>query len=227
MNYAAQTRKPNAGALLGALAIPAGVGAALIVGLAVTHVVTQPDAPLQGFNVKPTPIDPPPPEPEVEQTQTNTPQTARPAPDPVVPDAPFVIASSSPEISTAPVGTLTGPLFEMPLPGGEITGPPIAPALPELIAVTPRGDPSEWIMERDYRSRWIREGLSGVAGFTLQIDARGRVSDCAITRSTGHDALDGATCRLLTRRAKFNPARNAAGDKVAGTYSSSVDWNIP
>lgn len=227
MNYAAQTRKPNAGALLGALAIPAGVGAALVVGLAVTHVVTQPDAPLQGFTVKPVPIEPPPPEPEVEPTQTTTPQTARPAPDPVVPDTPFVIANTAPPITTVPLGTLTGPIIDAPLPGGEITGPPIAAALPDPIAVTPRGNPSSWIMERDYRTRWIREGLSGVAGFTLEIDARGRVSDCTITRSTGHAVLDGATCRLLERRARFNPARNPAGEATSGSYSSSVAWKIP
>jgi len=225
MNYVAQSRRPNAGALMGALAIPAGVGAVLIVGLAVTVVVTPPiDNPI-GYDV--TPIDlPPPPDPVDDPAPTNAQTTPTTAPDPVVPDTRFIVPSR-PDISVAPVGTITSTIIDLPLPGGEITGPSITPALPDPIAVTPNGDPGGWIMERDYRARWIREGLSGVAGFTLEIDARGRVSDCTITRSAGHDVLDGATCRLLTRRARFDPARNSAGDKVAGSYSSSVAWKIP
>lgn len=226
MNYVAQNRRPNAGALLGALAIPAGVGAALIVGLAVTHVVTKPDNKVEGILIKPEPIEPLP-DPIEPETPTNTPQTARPAPDPVVPDAPFVI-TSGPEISVAPVGTETSSIINLPLPGGEITGPPIAlPTMPDPIAAVPKGNPGSWILERDYRANWIRQELTGVAAFTLDIDARGKVTDCTITRSTGHEVLDGATCRLLTRRARFDPARNSAGDKVAGTYSSSVAWKIP
>ncbi|MEM7702891.1 MAG: TonB family protein [Pseudomonadota bacterium] len=227
MNYVAQNRRPNAGALLGALAIPAGVGAALIVGLAVTHVVTKPDEGLTGFTIKPEPIEPLP-DPIEPETPTNTPQTARPAPDPVVPDTPISVSTNSPNITIAPVGTETSTIISLPLPGGEITGPPIAlPVQPDPITAVPKGNPASWIMERDYRPNWIRQELSGVAAFTLDIDARGKVTDCTITRSTGHDVLDGATCRLLTRRARFDPARNSAGDKVAGSYSSSVAWKIP
>ncbi|MEL6542805.1 MAG: TonB family protein [Pseudomonadota bacterium] len=227
MNYVTQSRTPNAGALLGALAIPAGVGVALAIGLVVTVTMPKPEDRIDAINVKPY-VPPPPPDQPVEPAQTNTPQTARPAPDPVVPDTPISVSTNSPNISVAPVGTETSTIVSLPLPGGEITGPPIAlPVLPDPIAAVPKGNPGSWIMERDYRANWIRQELSGVAAFTLNIDARGKVTDCTITRSTGHDVLDGATCRLLTRRARFDPARNATGDKVAGTYSSSVAWKIP
>lgn len=225
MNYVAQSRTPNAGALAGALAIPAGVGVALAISLAVTVVVTKPAENPDTFDVR-VDLPPPPPTPETPQPDTKTPQTT--APDPVAPEAPFTVATK-PTIQTTPIGNLRDDLITLPLPsgGGEIVGPPITPALPDPIAAAPMGDPASWIQERDYRSNWIRWGLSGVAGFTLEIDARGRVSDCTITRSTGHDVLDGATCRLLTRRARFDPARNPAGEKVTGTYSSSVAWEIP
>ncbi len=228
MNYVTQSRTPNAGALLGALAIPAGFGAALIVGLAVTVVVTTPPENLDAVDVE-VDLPPPPPtpdKPETPDTPVQTPQTV--APDPVVPDTPIVLAGPS-VIDTAPIGSLSDDLITLPLPSGteRIVGPPIAPILPDPIAASPKSDPGSWIGESDYRPRWIRENLSGVAGFTLEIDARGRVSDCTITRSTGHDVLDGATCRLLTRRARFNPAKSPQGDKVAGTYSSSVAWKIP
>ena len=69
--------------------------------------------------------------------------------------------------------------------------------------------------------------MSGVASFALTIDSRGKVSDCTITRSTGHSALDQATCTLIERRAKFDPAKDSYGNPIAGTYRNSVNWKIP
>ena len=226
MNYVSQSRRPNAGALLGALAIPAGFGAALIVGLAFTVVVVDPPSALKGYEVTQVDIPPPPPEPQPEADPS--PAQTTPAPKPAVIDAPIVIAPR-PVIDVSPVGTLGDDLITLPFPAGldANADPVVSPALPDPIAATPQGNPFAWIQERDYRSNWIRQGLSGVAGFTLDIDARGRVSDCTITRSTGHDVLDGATCRLLKRRARFDPARDPAGNRVPASYSSSVAWEIP
>ena len=226
MNYVSQSRRPNAGALLGALAIPAGFGAALIIGLAFTVVVVDPPTALKGYEVTPVDIPPLPPEPQPERDPSPA-QTTQ-APKPVVLDTPIIIATR-PVVDVSPIGELSDDLITLPFPSG-LDGndsPLVSPALPDPVVATPQGNPGAWIQERDYRSNWIRQGLSGVAGFTLQIDARGRVSDCTITRSTGHEALDGATCRLLKRRARFDPARDPAGNRVAGSYSSSVAWEIP
>ena len=43
----------------------------------------------------------------------------------------------------------------------------------------------------------------------------------------GHPALDAATCDLVTKRARFDAARDNTGKPVAGTYSNSVTWRIP
>jgi len=67
----------------------------------------------------------------------------------------------------------------------------------------------------------------GTVRFTLTIDGEGRISNCTITGSTGHSVLDRATCRLLEDRARFEPARDAAGNPVAGGYASAVNWTIP
>ena len=228
MNYVAQSRRPNAGAILGSLAIPAGFGALLITGLAVTAVITPAGPRLQGFEIEVEPIEPPPsPDPVEPQTksETTTTQVTPPAPSPTVIDNP-IITIPGPTIDTTPLPGLGDTIVELPPLGGDVIGPP-APPLPDPIAASPRGDSGRWITDRDYRARWIREGLTGVAGFTVEIDPSGRVGNCTITRSTGHDVLDGATCRLLTRRARFNPARNSQGDKVPGTFSSSVTWQIP
>ena len=39
--------------------------------------------------------------------------------------------------------------------------------------------------------------------------------------------LDEATCELVTRRARFDPAKNNQGRAVAGNYSSAVRWQLP
>ncbi|MBU1606453.1 MAG: energy transducer TonB, partial [Alphaproteobacteria bacterium] len=69
--------------------------------------------------------------------------------------------------------------------------------------------------------------LTGTARFRLEIAADGRVTGCAITGSTGHAALDTATCRLLEQRARFEPARNSNGDAVAGSFVNAVRWELP
>jgi protein TonB len=95
------------------------------------------------------------------------------------------------------------------------------------VIARPKGSLGEWVTDADYRSRWIREGMSGTARFTLAIDPSGRISECTITRSSGHAELDAATCRLIERRARFEPARDGAGNRVAGTYSNAINWKIP
>jgi protein TonB len=228
MNYTAQSRTPNPGALIGALAIPAGVGALLVIGLVVTGPLPKLDGPLIGFNVTPVETPPPPPKPPeqaTERTDDTVTQTSQktdftlPKPDIDLNSGPVVLADTFDKLDDTLI-LAPGPV------GPPKAEPPVAPAGPAK-AASPRGNPGNWITESDYRTRWISEGLSGTASFTLEIDASGRVSDCRITGSTGHDVLDGATCRLLERRARFNPARTGDGAKVTGSYSGTISWEIP
>ena len=57
--------------------------------------------------------------------------------------------------------------------------------------------------------------------------AAGKVTGCSITRSTGHGALDAATCELVSKRARFDAARDGTGKPVAGNFTGSITWNIP
>lgn len=54
-----------------------------------------------------------------------------------------------------------------------------------------------------------------------------RVTACTITESSGSSVLDAATCRLLTARAGFTPARDARGRTVEDTVEAAVRWLIP
>ena len=83
------------------------------------------------------------------------------------------------------------------------------------------------MLTEDYPQKAIREGAEGVAGFRVVVGSDGRVDACEITRSSGNAELDAATCKNVTRRARFEPATNGDGQKVVGSYSSTVRWQLP
>ncbi|MBC7492308.1 MAG: energy transducer TonB, partial [Novosphingobium sp.] len=48
-----------------------------------------------------------------------------------------------------------------------------------------------------------------------------------VTRSSGSEELDQATCPMIQKRARFKPAADDNGNPREGSYSSSVAWRIP
>ena len=225
MTYASNARRPNPAALLGALGIPAAIGAVLVVGLAVKVVVTPEPPPLKSLTFKPTPLPPPPPTPDTPATSNKTATTTTTTTTPSRPVTfPIDLGNSDP-IGTLPgTGDLIGPVgpVDFGLPDPAPSASPFDP-----VGASPRGKPGNWVTNADYRPRWIREELTGSASFRLSIDAAGKVTGCTITRSTGHAALDTATCELVTKRARFDAARDGNGKPVAGSYANTVTWNIP
>jgi TonB family protein len=91
----------------------------------------------------------------------------------------------------------------------------------------PIGNPGEWVTTNDYPAQALREERQGTVAFTLQVDAKGAVTNCTVTSSSGTPALDQETCRLIMLRAKFQPAKNKQGRAIAGKFSSRVRWQIP
>lgn len=225
MNYASANRRPNPVAVIGALGIPGAVGALLVVGLAVT-VVTVPKTPNPAATpIADIPLPPPPPpvddKPRADTKSTNT---------TTVIDRPVVI---DPPIN--PPFVFDGPIVLPPTPPG--TDGPIVSGIPgtgstpaslyDPVGARPKGNQGKWVTNDDYRTRWIMEEMAGTARFALSIDASGKVTGCTITRSTGHAPLDTATCELVSKRARFDAARDGNGKAVAGSYSGSVTWKIP
>lgn len=90
----------------------------------------------------------------------------------------------------------------------------------------PANSPSYWITQDDYPAAAHRAGQQGDTAFRLDVDVQGRVAACTITTSSGSAFLDEATCTLLKRRARFKPARDAAGANVAGSWSSVFRWRL-
>ena len=95
------------------------------------------------------------------------------------------------------------------------------------VAAKPRNNPSRWVTDNDYRSSWINREMTGTARFRLEVAADGRVESCTLTASSGHPDRARATCDLVSRRARFEPAQNREGEKVAGTFASAVKWELP
>ncbi len=66
---------------------------------------------------------------------------------------------------------------------------------------------------------------SGTVGLRFTVAPTGRVSDCAVTRSSGSRVLDNLTCRLILARFRFRPARNAEGEAIASTVVGAHEWH--
>ncbi|PLK26267.1 energy transducer TonB [Novosphingobium sp. TH158] len=108
-----------------------------------------------------------------------------------------------------------------------ILAPAPPPPSPYARPVRPKGNPAYWVTSVDYPAEALREEVSGVARFRLIVGTDGRVTQCEIMATSGSAALDATTCNLVTRRARFDPARDEAGNPTVGTYWNAVRWVIP
>lgn len=224
MAYLNSRRRPSMGSMAAVVAIHGAVGAALVLGLTVTGVITPEPPRLTTIPYREPPPPPPVPEPTVEPSPAAS-------TDPYVPPVPIPMPRPAPTMDTT--DRLPPPMPPRPQPGPS-QGPTAAPEpLPSVKpsfapqAARPRSDPKSWVTVEDYRGSWIRQELTGKARFRLDIAADGRVTGCTITASSGHAALDQATCALVSKRARFQPARGSEGEPVAGSYSNAIDWQLP
>jgi protein TonB len=79
----------------------------------------------------------------------------------------------------------------------------------------------------DYPAEAQRNNEEGTVQAELAVDAKGRVRDCTIIRSSGHRSLDDATCNILKRRARFRPARDVNGKAVPDSVvTPPVVWRL-
>ena len=106
--------------------------------------------------------------------------------------------------------------------------PPPPPEKPKVAEkASPKGDPGSWATTDDYPPSSLRNEEAGTTGFRLEIGTDGKATSCSITKSSGFSALDDATCKVVSRRARFKPAKDASGTPIGDTYSSRVKWQIP
>ena len=82
------------------------------------------------------------------------------------------------------------------------------------------------ITGRDYPRGPYEAGIGGTLFVRYTVGVRGRVTDCAVTRSSGNAELDAATCRLIAERFRFKPRRNSAGKPVPAVIVEDHSWVV-
>lgn len=109
--------------------------------------------------------------------------------------------------------------------------PPVSarrPAAPPTRARGPRPlNAGTWIGQNDYPIGALANAQSGSVGFTVQVGADGLPRVCTVTSPSGWPLLDQTTCQLVATRARFDPALDARGRRIPGTYRNRVIWRLP
>ncbi|MFZ5749015.1 MAG: energy transducer TonB [Pseudomonadota bacterium] len=86
-------------------------------------------------------------------------------------------------------------------------------------------DPDGWFGPADYPPEAASGEQHGYVTVQFDIGADGRPSNCIVTHATGYPALDKVGCRIIGKRARFAPAKDASGKPVATTGTTSfVFW---
>ena len=84
-----------------------------------------------------------------------------------------------------------------------------------------------WVTPMDYPTEALQEERGGSVVAALSLTAQGRVEQCRIVVGSGFAPLDHRTCEILTHRARYSPARDAAGVAIASSTVERIIWRIP
>lgn len=88
--------------------------------------------------------------------------------------------------------------------------------------------PPHWrsgrLHDSDFPRAAFEAGAQGTVSVRYTVETDGRATGCTVTRSSGSAILDATTCRLIEKRLRFYPARDAAGDPVASEIVEDHSW---
>lgn len=199
------------------------LGYALVTGLA-SNFVSKVQEELTVVDVEeppPPPEEEPPPPPPPDQPIE---------PPPVVSPPPIVRAPTPPPpVFTQP----TPPTNYNPIPIAPPPAPPSPPAPPAVPVATvsrqaaARGNPGSWLTQADYPARALREEREGRVGVRFDVNSQGRITNCSVASSSGHSDLDSATCTAITRRGRYSPPLDQAGNPTTQTgLRLTFSWRI-
>ena len=182
-------------------------------------------------------LDPPPPEIEPKRTSAPKPREEGAASPPNIVSRATEVAAPPPTLPIAvPMPAATAPAQgpdvssgAAPIPGpgtgaggqGEGTGSGEAGNGPGggggTVLRLLKGD----LYDDDYPD-WAT--VSGTVHFRLSVGTNGRVSECRVTRSSGDARLDALTCRLIVKRFRYAPSRDARGRPYVDTVIGEQTW---
>lgn len=101
------------------------------------------------------------------------------------------------------------------------------PAFAQAPAPNAAQNAANWnIFQKLYPPRAIAAREEGAVGFRVTIDAKGLVTGCEVTHSSGHPLLDQETCKIITMNAEFKPEPGLSGSQVR-TRDGMIAWKLP
>jgi hypothetical protein len=95
------------------------------------------------------------------------------------------------------------------------------------IAAVPATNPRTWLGPDDYPKSSIISDKEGELTVVLEVNEKGRPSDCKVIVTSGEPELDILTCALLMKRAQFTSAKDKFGRPATSTFTQKVTWRIP
>ena len=233
---AQETHRDRIKAATGVVALHALLGYALMTafGIDIPHKVRDE---LKLFEISHEPSPTPVEKPAVRRAKREKPKEAASPPNlkakasevvapsvrPIVP--PPISAAPTPGLGNAPFGGASN----MPGPGtgsgGQGTG----------TGGGGNGDddgeeytPPEWLRGRirdsDYPRAAGETGIGKTIVVQFDVEPNGRVSGCKVLESSGNAILDDTTCRLVEKRYRYEPSRDARGVAVPSAVVESHVW---
>jgi protein TonB len=79
-------------------------------------------------------------------------------------------------------------------------------------------------VDSDYPRAAKKARAEGAVLARFSVGKDGRASGCTLLESSGHPELDATTCRLIERRFRFEPARDAHGDLTVDIKAWQQIW---
>jgi len=220
-NHDPQHRHQRLAGVTGVALVHIALAGGLVFGLTIKGMIVEEDTPPDVINI---PLDPPKP---VDTPQPLPTETASYTP-PVATSTVIELTDNRPIETTIdfPDSTVTELVVTRVPDTGPIALPDPIPAFTPRSPV-PSNNRAQWVTNNDYPARAITREWEGDVRYALDVAADGRVTGCQVTASSGFAVLDDTACRMIQRRAMFEPATDRSGNRVAGTYRGTVSWTIP
>jgi hypothetical protein len=84
--------------------------------------------------------------------------------------------------------------------------------------------PGSWLNSNDYPSKALFAGYNGLVQIRLDVDVEGKVAGCFVLSRTSPDEFADITCRNVAKRARLQPALDAAGKPMRSFWVVRVNW---
>lgn len=226
-------RRDRIWAVAGVVAVHGLLAYALLSGLA-ARVSERANGSLKLIDIV-VPLAPPPPPPPPPPTEASRPKgepsppnlkavpTPVVAPPPKLPVRSPIVAAPVPSTGSAPsagASNIAGPGTGAGGIGSGLGGGGIGGGGSHAQRV--RGQ----LNNSDYPIGARIAGIEGSVAVRFTVQPDGRVSGCQILKSSGSGELDGTTCRLIERRFRYRPARDAQGRPIAEVATTSFTWGL-